>query len=131
MDVVVDIVAEMSATVLRTKLNKEKCKAYVAARSHAGDGPDPPTTSIEQVEGGLPALGAAHGGTYETILGPYSVASELARKRLKEATDLASECANLLLRRTRLRQDRQPGPFCRNVSPGHFSTMCGCLSREG
>ncbi len=94
MDEVVQIVAEKAAEVLHTALNLDKCKAYVPACSQEGEGTHPAITSIEQVSGGLPALGAAYGGTYEAVLGPYTLASEPARKRLEAARSLAQECAN-------------------------------------
>ena len=94
LDEVVGIIAETAETVLGCALNMEKCKAYVPERDQAGSGPDPTITCIEQVEGRLPALGAAYGGTYESVLGPYSVVSAPARARLVSAIALAQECAN-------------------------------------
>jgi len=47
--------------------------------------------------GGLPALGAAYAGEYEAVLGPYSVSSEPARRRLQAATELATQCAEYSL----------------------------------
>ena len=93
LDEVVEIVGECARSILMTELNKEKCKAYVPQRDQQRLGPDPAITSIMQVEGGLPALGAAYGGTYESILGPFSVASGPARERLQVATHVAQECA--------------------------------------
>ena len=91
-DRLVEIIDGLMRDVLGTELNREKCKAYIPERSAAGLGPHPEITAIEQTEGGLPALGAAYGGDFETVLGPFSVASEPARVRLHAATDLAEAC---------------------------------------
>ena len=48
--------------------------------------------------GGLPALGSAYGGEFESMLGPYAVAAELARKRLDKAKLLAKERAQSVCR---------------------------------
>ena len=74
-------------------LNLEKSAAYIPDRSVQGLGPHPAIESIPQVVGGLPALGAAYGGAYEAVLGPYAVAVEPAKKRLDTAKKLAAECA--------------------------------------
>ena len=87
------IVEEASLRLLHVPLNRAKCKAFVPARGRSGLGPHPSITAIEQVEGGLPALGAAYAGEYEAVLGPYSLSSEPARKRLAAAVELAQECA--------------------------------------
>ena len=87
------LVATHCQQVLGCQLNLDKCKVYLPARSAAGLGPHPAINSIEQVQGGLPALGAAYGGAYEAVLGPFSVAAGPARKRLEVATQAAKECA--------------------------------------
>ena len=75
------------------KLKVEKCAAFVPQRSRDGSGNHLSITSVKQVVGGLPALGAAHSGDYERWLGPYSVATEPARKRLEVAKGLLKERA--------------------------------------
>jgi hypothetical protein len=45
----------------------------------------PAIKHMEQVQGGLPALGAAYQGDYETVFGPYGVVAEHANKRLTAA----------------------------------------------
>ena len=74
-DEIVGIVRAQAAEILHTELNLEKCKAYVPACGRNGDGHHDAIQSIQQTPGGLPALGAAYGGAYEAVLGPYSVAS--------------------------------------------------------
>ena len=74
------------------ELNLSKCAAYIPARSQAGEGPDNRITSLPQVSGGLPALGSAYGGEFESVVGPLAVAAEPATRRLRAAKELASEC---------------------------------------
>ncbi|CAK0840857.1 unnamed protein product, partial [Prorocentrum cordatum] len=75
------------------KLNLDKSAAYIPERSVNGLGTDPAITKLKQVEGGLPALGSAFGGEFETELGVYSVAAQPALRRLASARHLAKECA--------------------------------------
>ena len=96
-DELMALVEEHALQFLHVALNRAKCKAYVPQRSRDGLGPDPCITAVEQAEGGLPALGAAYGGEYEAVLGPYSVSSEPARRRLCAATELAKQCAEYTL----------------------------------
>ena len=88
-------VHEISAALAEAgaKLKVEKCAAFVPQRSRDGSGHHPDITSVKQVFGGLPALGAAYGGDYESLLGPFSTAAEPARKRLDAAKALLQECA--------------------------------------
>ena len=74
------------------KLNLSKSAALVPESDRDGTEPSCIRT-VPLVRGGLPALGCAYGGEYETVLGPYSVAVEPARKRLQQAEVLAAECA--------------------------------------
>eukprot|EP00973_Karenia_brevis_P016171 2212709-Karenia_brevis.AAC.1 len=53
------------------KLNLEKSAAFVPRSDRAGE-KDASIMNVPQVHGGLPALGCAYGGDYESILGPYS-----------------------------------------------------------
>ena len=92
-DELLGIVEEASLRLLHVRLNRAKCKAFVPARGRSGLGPHTSIIAIEQVEGGFPTLGAAYAGDYETVLGPYSLSSEPARKRLAAAVELARECA--------------------------------------
>ena len=71
----------------------EKCAAVVPQRSRDGSGNHPSNTSAKQVVGGLPALGAAHSGDYESLLPSYSVGTEPAVKRLEVAKGLLKERA--------------------------------------
>ena len=75
------------------KLNLDKSAAYTPARSAVAAGPDERIRSVPQVEGGLPALGSAYGGDFESVLGPYATAAEPAWKRLTRAARLANECS--------------------------------------
>ena len=70
----------------------DKCACCVPETSRDGTGPDERIQTIEQVVGGLPALGAAYGGMYESVLGPFSVAAEPARKRVEKACVMAAKC---------------------------------------
>ena len=92
-DALVDIVDAQAQIVLGTQLNRDKCKVYIPERSVRGAPPHPAIKSIEQTVGGLPALGAAYNGEFEAVLGPFSLASEPARKRLEAAVFLANQCA--------------------------------------
>ena len=83
------------------RLNFQKCAAYIPERSRDGSGPTDLITSIPQVQGGLPALGSAYGGEFETKLCAEAVAAEPARKRLNAAKRLAAECA-------RFRREHRP-----------------------
>ena len=46
---------------------------------------------VERSEGGVFALGAASQGSYETLLGPWSMVAAKARERLNKAQEAASE----------------------------------------
>ena len=91
-DYALDILIEELADI-GIKLNLAKCAAYIPARSSAGSGPDERIHKIPQVDGGLPALGSAHGGKHEAVLGPFAAAAEPARRRLEKSRNLAEECA--------------------------------------
>ena len=82
-------VVEQELSSIGLKLNLDKCACYVPARSE----PSEAITAIPQVFGGLPALGSAYAGEYETRIGQDSVAAAPARKRLAAAKTLAQECA--------------------------------------
>eukprot|EP00959_Pyramimonas_sp_CCMP1952_P000323 6362-Pyramimonas_sp.AAC.1 len=45
---------------INLKLNLSKSAAYIPERSEKGLGPDPAITKLQQLEGGLPALGSAY-----------------------------------------------------------------------
>ena len=66
----------------------------IPSRSSSASGPDPSITSVEQMDGGLPALGAAYAGEFEAVLGAFSVAAGPANARLSGAQDLAAQCAD-------------------------------------
>jgi hypothetical protein len=53
----------------------------------------PAIKCMEQVQGGLPALGAAYQGDDETVFGPFGVVAEHANRRLGAALDLVKNCA--------------------------------------
>ena len=96
-DELVEVVDGVVRRILGTELNRAKCKVFIPERSQQGLGNHPSISSVEQVEGGLPALGSAYAGEFEAVFGPYSVASEPARKRLATARVLAEQCAEYSL----------------------------------
>ena len=72
-----------------TKLKLEKCAAFVPQYDRDGGSEHPAISSVKQVHGGLPALGAAYSGDYESLLGVFSVAAEHTKERTSRRKDLA------------------------------------------
>ena len=85
MDELVEILTGVVRSILVTELNQAKCKVLLPERSQQGFGNQPGMLSSEQIQGRLPALGYAYAGEFETVFGPYAVASEPAPKRLETA----------------------------------------------
>ena len=73
------------------KLNLSKCTAFVP-NNDCNDTLDSRITKVKQVHGGLPALGSAYRGEFESLLGPYSLSAAPALKRLDRAKQLVTEC---------------------------------------
>ena len=59
-------VLEEELARINLRLNLAKRAAYVPERSEQSLGPRPAITKLKQLEGGLPALGSAYGGEFET-----------------------------------------------------------------
>ena len=76
------------------KVNLDKSAVYVQPGSRAARADTFPVLTVPRALGGLPALGSAYAGEFETVLGPEAAQAEPARKRLLQAKRLAEACTS-------------------------------------
>ena len=92
-----------------TKLNLEKCGAFVPQCDRAGGSEHPAISPERQARGGFPALGAAYSRDYESIWGAFSVAADSARKLLSAAKEVLRSVHRSPRKGILLLQHKQPG----------------------
>ena len=97
-DELIGIIATLARDIAKLSLNCDKCHAYVPSWDQEDSRPANYSSVIQSVPVcfyGLPALGCAYAGEFETVLGPFAAAAEPARKRLENARHVAEECKRI------------------------------------